>query len=128
MAQFEIVREKLDQAVEVLQEALSRYSTARDTASSADGAAAEAHDEKQDAIGDLADKMKHVIRYAEIEARDDEAKLTNIGWRSGQDVATRPASHSRGEAPGAWLGVPRLEESQRRRSALRLPRLEPHER
>ena len=76
---------------EVLQEALSRYTTARDTASSADGAAAEAHDEKQDAIGDLADKMKHVIRYAEIEARDDEAKLTNIGWSARRDpVKTLP--------------------------------------
>ncbi len=72
-------------SVEVLHEALTRYNAARDTAASADGAAAEAHDEKRDAVDDLSDKMKHVLRYAEIAARDDDAKLRNIGWSGRRD-------------------------------------------
>jgi hypothetical protein len=72
-------------SVEVLHESLSRYNSARDTAASADGAAAEAHDDKRDALEDLTDKMKQVLRYAEIAVREDEAKLRNIGWSGRRD-------------------------------------------
>jgi hypothetical protein len=66
--------------VETLQEAIARYASAKETAESAQGAAAIAFDEKQDALQDLTDKMKSILRYAEITHRDDEGKLRTIGW------------------------------------------------
>ena len=78
-------------SVEALQEALASYTTTRDTASSAEAAAAVAYDEKQDAIQNLTDKMKSVVRYAEIAVRQDEAKLKNIGWSARRDpVSMQP--------------------------------------
>jgi hypothetical protein len=74
-------------SVEVLHEALLRFNAAKDAAASADGAAAEAHDVKRDAVADLSDKMKHVLRYAEIAVRNDEAKLKNIGWSGPREPA-----------------------------------------
>ena len=62
-------------SVEVLQESLARYNRAKEIAASAQGGAAEAFEEKQDAVQDLTDKMKNVLRYAEIAVRQDEAKL-----------------------------------------------------
>jgi hypothetical protein len=72
-------------SVEVLQEALARFSMAKETAASAEGAAAEAFDEKQDAAQDLTDKMKSVLRYAEIAVGSDEGRLKNIGWSKRSD-------------------------------------------
>jgi len=78
-------------SVEALQEALARYNRAKEIAATAQGAAAEAFDEKQDAAQDLSDKMKNVLRYAEIAVRQDEAKLKNIGWSGRSDpVSLQP--------------------------------------
>jgi len=74
--------------VETLQEALLRYRSAKETAETAEGAAAVAYDEKQDALQDLSDKMKSILRYAEIAHRDDEGKLRTIGW-SGKREPTK---------------------------------------
>ena len=67
-------------SVETLQEALARYSSAKEAAATAEGAAAVAFDEKQDALQNLTDKMKNLIRYAEITHREDEVMLKTIGW------------------------------------------------
>ena len=76
---------------ESLQEALTRYTTAKQSAATAEGAAAEAFDEKQEALEDLTEKMKDVLRYAETAARHDEAKLKNLGWSGRRDpVALQP--------------------------------------
>ena len=66
--------------VEVLQEALARFNGAKETAAAAQGAAAEAFETKADALEDLTDKMKSLIRYAEIAVGSDEGKLKNLGW------------------------------------------------
>jgi hypothetical protein len=71
--------------VETLQEAVARYTSAKETAESAQGAAAIAFDDKQDALQELIDKMKSILRYAEIAHREDEAKLRNIGWSGKRD-------------------------------------------
>jgi hypothetical protein len=71
--------------VDALQEALSRYVSTKESAESAEGAAAVAYDDKQDALQDLADKMKSVLRYAEIAHRDDDGKLRAIGWSGKRD-------------------------------------------
>ncbi|MFC1640165.1 fibronectin type III domain-containing protein [Gemmatimonadota bacterium] len=71
--------------VERLQEALSRYNRAKETAATADGAAAEAYEEKAEAVQVLTDQMKNVVRYAEIAVGQDEAKLKNIGWSGRRD-------------------------------------------
>jgi len=75
-------------AVDALQEALLRYRSAKETAETAEGEAAVAYDEKQDALQDLSDKMKSILRYAEIAHRDDEGKLRTIGW-SGKREPTK---------------------------------------
>ena len=72
-------------SVERLQEALARYNRAKETAATAEGAVAEAYDEKEDATQTLTDYMKSVVRYAEIAVRQDEAKLKNIGWSRRRD-------------------------------------------
>ena len=74
--------------VEVLQEALARYNRAKEIAAAAQGAAAEAFEEKEDTVSDLTDKMKNVLRYAEIAVRQDEAKLKNLGWSGRRDPVT----------------------------------------
>ena len=74
-------------AVETLQESLNRYNTARDLAASAQGVAAEAFEEKDDAVQELSDNMKDVLRYAETAARHDEGKLKHIGWSGRRDAA-----------------------------------------
>lgn len=66
--------------IEAFQEAIARYANAKEASATAEGAAAEAFDEKQDALQNLSDKMKNVLRYAEITHRNDESKLKNIGW------------------------------------------------
>ena len=72
--------------VETLQESLNRYNRAKDVAASAQGAAAEAFEEKDDAVQGLTEHMKDVLRYAETAARHDESKLKNLGW-SGRKAA-----------------------------------------
>jgi len=72
-------------SVERMQEALARYNSAKDTAAAAEGAAAEAYEEKADAIQVLTDHMKNVVRYAEIAVGQDEGKLKNIGWSGRRD-------------------------------------------
>jgi hypothetical protein len=46
--------------VERLQEALARYNRAKETAATADGAAAEAYEEKADAVQALTDHIKNI--------------------------------------------------------------------
>ena len=72
-------------SAERLQEALARYNSAKETAAAAEGAAAEAYEEKADAIQVLTDHMKSVVRYAEIAVGEDEGKLKNIGWSGRRD-------------------------------------------
>ncbi|MFC1639344.1 hypothetical protein ACFL3B_01115 [Gemmatimonadota bacterium] len=67
-------------SAERLQEALARYNNAKETVAAAENAAAEAYEEKADAIQVLTDHMKSVVRYAEIAVGQDERKLKNIGW------------------------------------------------
>jgi hypothetical protein len=74
-------------SAERLQEALGRYNRAKDNAAAAEGAAAEAYEEKADAIQVLTDHMKSVVRYAEIAVGQDEGKLKNIGWSGRRDPA-----------------------------------------
>jgi hypothetical protein len=71
--------------VDALQEAVVRYRSAKESAETAEGAAAVAFEEKQDALQDLSDKMKGVLRYAEIAHREDESKLRTIGWSGKRD-------------------------------------------
>jgi hypothetical protein len=72
-------------SVEVLQEALMRFNGAKESAAAAQGAAAEAFEAKADAMQDLSDKMKNVLRYAEIVVGPEEGKLKNIGWSRRSD-------------------------------------------
>ena len=71
--------------VERLQEALARYNRAKEIAAAAEGAVAEAYEEKEDATQALTDRMKNVVRYAEIAVGEDEGKLKNIGWSRRRD-------------------------------------------
>lgn len=73
--------------IEAFQEAIARYANAKEASATAEGAAAEAFDEKQDALQNLSDKMKNVLRYAEITHRNDESKLKNIGWSGRREPA-----------------------------------------
>ena len=83
-------------SVETLQEALTRYTRAKETAASAEATAAVAFDEKQDAIQDLTDRMKSVVRYAEIAVRQDESKLKALGWSARRDpVSLQPPGEPR---------------------------------
>jgi hypothetical protein len=51
-----------------------------DAAALAQGAAAEAVDEKGEAFQTLIDSLRAVLRYAEDAVKYDSAKLKNIGW------------------------------------------------
>ena len=75
-------------SVERLQEALARYNQSKEVAATADGAAAEAYAQKEDATQALTDYMKSVLRYAEIAVGQDEGKLKNIGWSGRRDPVT----------------------------------------
>jgi len=72
-------------SVERLQEVLARYNSAKEAVATAEGAVAEAYDDKEDASQVLTDCMKSVVRYAEIAVGRDEAKLKNIGWSGRRD-------------------------------------------
>jgi hypothetical protein len=72
-------------SVERLQEALARYNRAKEITATAEGAVAEAYEEKDKATQVLTDYMKSVLRYAEIAVRQDEGKLKNIGWSGRRD-------------------------------------------
>jgi len=74
--------------VETLQEALNRFTTAKESAATAQGAAAAAFSEKEDAMQGLTEYMKDVLRYAETAARHDESKLKNIGWSAKKEPGT----------------------------------------
>jgi hypothetical protein len=80
--------------VEDLQQALDRYTRAKESAATAQGAAAAAFAEKEEAMGELTEKMKDVLRHAERAAREDESMLKNIGWSARKEPGTL-------ELPGA---------------------------
>ena len=60
--------------------ALDGYLASRDKASVADGAAAEAHGEKDEAFEELADSLRANLRYAEEAVKHDGEKLRQLGW------------------------------------------------
>lgn len=83
-------------SVHKLQQSLARYTSAKETAATAEGASAEAFEDKEDATQDLTENMKSVLRYAEIAVRQDEAKLKNIGWSGRRDpVELQPPGAAR---------------------------------
>jgi len=63
-----------------LKTALDSYLTSRDKASVADGAAAEAHGEKDEALEELVDSLRADLRYAEETVKHDGEKLRKLGW------------------------------------------------
>ncbi len=63
-----------------LQVALEEYNTAKEATIDAEAAAQETYTTKDDALEELADKMKVNIRYAEHVGRKAPEKLTQIGW------------------------------------------------
>jgi hypothetical protein len=63
-----------------LKTALDSYLATRDKASVADGAAAEAHGEKDDALEGLVDSLRADLRYAEETMKHDGEKLRKLGW------------------------------------------------
>ena len=63
-----------------LKTALDSYLAARDKASVADGAAAEAHGEKDEELEDLVDSLRADLRYAEEAVKHDGEKLRKLGW------------------------------------------------
>ena len=60
---------------ERLQEALGRYNRAKEIAATAEGAVAEAYEEKEDATQALTACMKSVVRYAEIAVGQDRGEI-----------------------------------------------------
>jgi len=68
-------------SVEELQAFLDAYTRAHEDHVVAQGAAAEATSAKGEALEDLADAMKGVLRYAEHAVGSDDSKLRKIGWR-----------------------------------------------
>lgn len=60
--------------------ALDVYLATRDKASVADGAAAEAHGEKDEAFEGLVDSLRADLRYAEEAVKHDGEKLRKLGW------------------------------------------------
>jgi hypothetical protein len=75
-------------SVETLQESLGRFTRAKEVAATAQGATAAAFAEKEDAMQDLTENMKDILRYAETAARHDEARLKNIGWSARKEAGT----------------------------------------
>lgn len=65
---------------EVLQSKLDAYWHTHEAAVLAQGAAAEAFAVKKDALEELADDMRLVLRYAEHATKNDEVKLRALGW------------------------------------------------
>jgi len=63
-----------------LKTALDVYLATRDKASVADGAAAEAHGEKDEALEELVDSLRADLRYAEEAVKHDGEKLRKLGW------------------------------------------------
>jgi hypothetical protein len=63
-----------------LKTALDGYLASRDQASVADGAAADAHGQKNDALGTLVDSLRADLRYAEEAVKHDGEKLRKLGW------------------------------------------------
>jgi len=63
-----------------LKVALDDYLATRDKASVADGAAAEAHGEKDEALEALVDSLRADLRYAEEAVKHDGEKLRKLGW------------------------------------------------
>jgi len=74
-------------SVETVQDALNRYSTAKDAAAIAQAAASDAFGVKEEALQHLADRMKDVLRYVETVGRHDERKLKLVGWSAKRDPA-----------------------------------------
>ena len=79
--------------VDELQASLDSYKRMLEAAVVAEGAAAEAYDEKDDGLESLTEDMKLVLSYAENATRNDPAKLTALGW-DGRRQASSP------QAPG----------------------------
>ena len=67
-------------SAEDLKTALDGYLATRDKASVADGAAAEAHGEKDEALEALVDSLRADLRYAEEAVKHDGEKLRKLGW------------------------------------------------
>lgn len=75
-------------SVDELQASLDAYIRLLETAVVAEGAAAEAYDEKDDALLSLTEDMKLVLSYAENTAKKDPAKLTALGWEGRKQAST----------------------------------------
>ncbi len=71
-----------------LQASLDAYRASHDAAVSAQAAAAEAFDVKDEALEQLSDQMRLVLHYAENTVKDDEVKLRALGW----DVKKTPVA------------------------------------
>jgi len=67
-------------SAENLKTALDSYLASRDKASVADGAAADAHGEKDEALETLVDSLRADLRYAEEAVKHDGEKLRKLGW------------------------------------------------
>ena len=63
-----------------LKTALDGYFATRDRASIAEGEAAEAHGEKDEALETLVDGLRADLRYAEEAVKRDAEKLRKLGW------------------------------------------------
>jgi len=94
--------------LEELQSKLDAYWRTHEAAVQAQGVAAEAVDVKNQALSDLADDMRLVLRYAEHATKNDEVKLQKVG-RDVRKTASAPhppgparALEIKREGPG-WL-------------------------
>jgi hypothetical protein len=67
--------------VDELQAIVEAYRTAHEVTVVAQGAAAEAINDKDEVLERLIDAMKGVLAYAEHAVKSDDAKLKNLGWR-----------------------------------------------
>ncbi len=66
--------------VEDLQASLDAYMVTHEAAVEAQGAAAEAFDDKDEALQSLIDGMRAVLRYAEDATQYHDGKLKKLGW------------------------------------------------
>ncbi len=80
-----------------LQAALEIYRTAREAAAVARSTAEEEKDVKDDALDNLIDDMRAVLRYAEDAVDGDNAKLEALGW-SGRSKPVAPRSPGQARA------------------------------
>jgi hypothetical protein len=91
-----------------LQASLDAFRATHDAAVTAQAAAAEAFDVKDEALEHLSDQMRLVLHYAENTVKNDEVKLRALGWDVRKTaVAPQPPGPARAlevkrEGPG-WV-------------------------